>query len=532
MARALRVAAYILIFASTSIINIYHAGVFPKPTVALDEKAEAVWIDRREAGINQLILKGPPFARGREAGARTAHLLLEQEEQLVHQLRHILPTDLMVQAMVLGAITYFQGIDKYFSRENVQEMYGTSFSAPKSFDYLADGFTRQIAYHGLHEVGQMMVDQGFEDMGCTVAAVPFKNSFVIGRNFDFEGGRIFDSEKIVKWVFPTKGYAYVSVIWAGMVGAVTGVNEKGVYISINAAGSADHRRIGTPSTLVLLDVLENAANTEQAIEILRRAQMFITDLFVILDSEGHLVRVEKSSARMEVIPLHGPSIVTNHLISKSFVNDPTNIFRKNELTSVARADRGEALLRADPPARSPTEAVRQVLQVLRDKGVDENGAPLNLGNRKAIDALIATHSVIYDPMREVFYVGKGPAVVGLFKGYDLKASFTQQRPVVIDGLPQDPTVTPEEFNSLKEANLKISQAHAAIRAKRCAEGKSLLNKIRERWREQSPYYQALGDLEACGGNHPEARAAWSRALALHPAYARMQRQLEKDLNEK
>ena len=60
---------------------------------------------------------------------------------------------------------------------------------------------------------------------------------IIGRNFDFEGGRIFDDEKILKWVFPSNGIPFVSVIWAGMVGAVTGVNASGVYISINAAGT-------------------------------------------------------------------------------------------------------------------------------------------------------------------------------------------------------------------------------------------------------------------------------------------------------
>src|SRR5262249_49281947 len=150
----------------------------PPPKVDFAEQGKGEWIDRREAGLNHLILEGPAFARGRKAGELTGPLLLAGEESLMTQLRLILPSDLLIQGMVLGAISWFKGVEEYIDVEHEQEMYGISLSAPKSFEYLADGYTRQVAYHGLHEVGQMMVDQGFEDMGCTVAAIPFKNQFV------------------------------------------------------------------------------------------------------------------------------------------------------------------------------------------------------------------------------------------------------------------------------------------------------------------------------------------------------------------
>ncbi|MGZ3723191.1 MAG: C45 family autoproteolytic acyltransferase/hydrolase, partial [Bdellovibrionales bacterium] len=279
MKRLARAIALTVILLWTLILNLYHAGVYPPPKVNLAETAKGEWIDRREAGINNMILQGPPFARGRLSGELTGPLLLAQEEQLISQLQTWIPSKVIIQSVVLGAIAWFQGADKYIEPEFVQEMYGVSLSAPKSFDYLADGFTRQLAYHGMHEVGQMMIDKGFEDMGCTVVAVPFQNTFMLGRNFDFEGGRIFDSDKVLKWVFPEKGYAFTSVIWAGMVGAVTGVNEKGLYISLNAAGSSDYRRLGTPTTLVLLKILEEAASIPQALMILEQAQVFITDIF-------------------------------------------------------------------------------------------------------------------------------------------------------------------------------------------------------------------------------------------------------------
>ena len=366
-------------------------------------------------------------------------------------------------------------------------------------------------------------------MGCTVVAVPFGGTYVLGRNFDFEGGRIFDTEKIVKWVFPSKGNAFVSVIWAGMVGAVTGVNERGVYISLNAAGSSDTRRLGTPSTLVLLKVLQEANNAEDALRILQTEQMFITDIFVVMDNSGRLFRVEKSPTKMAAMQMRTATVVTNHLNSPVFSEDSTNQFRKGELTSVAREKRGLELLKTLPPSPDAKSTVNQVLSILRDKGVDEKGQALNLGNRLAIDSLIATHSVIYNAPDGVFFVSEGPALAGRFFGFDLKASFLAHRPVQVAVLDADPLVPVTTFNAIKEANQKISKAHRLVRFKRCTEGLRQLGEIDKEWQEQSPFYHALGDAQACLGNLSEARAAWTRALSLNPAYGHFRQELERNL---
>ena len=45
--------------------------MYPPPHVDLNEKAKGQWIDRREAGINNMILEGPAFARGKASGELT-----------------------------------------------------------------------------------------------------------------------------------------------------------------------------------------------------------------------------------------------------------------------------------------------------------------------------------------------------------------------------------------------------------------------------------------------------------------------------
>lgn len=499
----------------TWIVAIYHMGVYPRSTEPPRQGAfhQGIWVDKSVHGTHHLILEGSAYMRGLESGRLTQHLLRRHESELYAKFQEIIPYDLLRRALIVASMRLFYGVDKYLETWMTDEMNGVSQHASHDFDFLADGLTRQVGYHGLHEVGQMMMDQGGEDMGCTVAAAPLKNSWLIGRNFDFEGGRSFDTEKIIKWVFPDEGNAYVSVVWAGMVGAVTGVNEHGLYISLNAAGSDDRRIHGTPSTLVLLKALQFAKSADEAIQILRTENMFITDIFVVLDSKrSQLYRIEKSPYRMAVIPLREPAIITNHLLSDVWRDDSVNKFRMNELTTVARQQRGEALL------KNPLNDEHDMLQVLRDKGI-EDGVPFHLGNRRAIDALIAAHAVIFNGVSNTLYVSSGPSVSGPFVGYDLAASFRTHRPVVKGHLRADPMVSDSTYDLVHRVERISHRARRLARSGRCVQAQSLMDQVNAAHTVHSAYFHALGDMLHCFGEELEAQTAWSRSLDLYPPYA-------------
>ncbi|NJL24868.1 MAG: hypothetical protein HC902_06650, partial [Calothrix sp. SM1_5_4] len=190
---------------------------------------------------------------------------------------------------------------------------------------------------------------------------------------------------------------------------------------------------------------------------------------------------------------------------------------------------GLELIRRIPSSPSREDLARTILNILRDKGRDSAGQPLPLGNRRAIDALIATHSVIYDAPAGVLYVGRGPAVSGPFAGYDLKASFRERRPVPMGTLPADPEVSADTFDSFKDSAKKISAAHRLARQGACAEALKILTEIPPRFQQQSPYQHALGDAWSCLHDDEKARHAWTRALALVPAYARAEAELKRKL---
>ena len=534
MKRLVKVLVLPLLFLFTFVVHTYHVGVFPKPDISqlkLDTIDKSTWIPRQQAGIHQLVVSGSSYEIGYRGGQHTSQLMKLEELELLKTLRQFLPHEYMLRGLILLAINWFDGVEPFFEPWMVQEMYGTSLSASDEFDYLADPFSRQIAYHGIHEIGQMMVDQGSDDMGCTVVAVPFKNSWILGRNFDFEGGRIFDREKIVKWVFPENKNAYVSVIWAGMVGAVTAVNEKGIYISLNAAGSRDFRRFGTPSTLVLAKALREANTATEAIKIITEATMFITDIFVLEDSKsGELYRIEKSPLHTEVIRLKDRSIVTNHLISDNWKEDAINIYRKNELTSGFREARGVELLNSlklTPETTAP-ELETKILSILRDKGFS-NGKSLDLGNRRAIDSLIAAHSVVYNAKEGRLYVGEGPGVSGAFLGYDLDASFKNRSPVRIEALLPDPLVSPKIFAEVKASAQTSGEVVSLAKHRQCLEARKALEEIPTSAREHSSYYIALGFTLSCEKKEQESKLAFTHALELIPAYPHVVRELEEKL---
>jgi predicted choloylglycine hydrolase len=519
-------------------IVVFHLGVFlpPPHSEQIDPAHQQLWIPKAKFGINQMILTGSPFERGLASGRFTRDLLREEESNLVGRLRTFFPNRLLLSSLQVLMIRWFWGADRYFEPWTLEEMDGVSRSSSSEFNDLGNSYIRQLYYHGLHEVGQMMVDRTGDDMGCTIAAYPAPGGWIIGRNFDFEGGKVFDDEKIMKWVFPDQGYAYLSVIWAGMVGAVTGVNEQGLFVAINAAGTRDFRRYGTPTSLVLLKALQFAKSSDEAVEIIRNAQTFITEIFTVSDrTTGKFFKIEKSPYHTEVIRITSPTVIGNHLVSEEWQGDSLNSFRRDQLTSLARTKRGEQLIAlmssADRNSKNSQSLEEGVLTIMRDKG-EANGQALHLGNRNAIDGLVATHGIIYDSAENRLFVSQGPSLTGAFTGFDLTESFRRHEPVGIRGLPHDPALTDRTYAQIKLSFHDLTIAEGLLRKKKCSEATPWLESARYHFPESYSYSMALGDYHACLGDGAAALVDWKEALRRSPAYASERGYLNKRLKEK
>ena len=118
------------------------------------------------------------------------------------------------------------------------------------------------------------------------------------RNFDFNAGRCFDENKIVIYFEPDKGLKFISVAWPGMIGVVSGLNEAKIAVTINAANSSDSRKVGTPVSLVLRDVMQHASTIEEAVDIIAKSKVFVSDSYLIADGKtNRAVVLEKTPER-------------------------------------------------------------------------------------------------------------------------------------------------------------------------------------------------------------------------------------------
>ncbi|MBA2403948.1 MAG: hypothetical protein H0V66_04185, partial [Bdellovibrionales bacterium] len=188
--------SFILVLLSAFIL-INHLGTAIPTHISDSEKTgpAGVRIEKSKNSHRHIILQGSDYHRGNEYGRLGSSELLKQENLLISKLDGFIGNSLIQKIFFSFAMVWFHDADTYIDEASLKEMQGVAQWAPEKYHYLADGLTRQVAYHGLHEVGQMFVDEDRVDMGCFASAIQSKNQdWVIGRNFDFDVDGLFDRE--------------------------------------------------------------------------------------------------------------------------------------------------------------------------------------------------------------------------------------------------------------------------------------------------------------------------------------------------
>ena len=416
------------------------------------------WLKKNEYGIWEMYIEGAPYERGLIYGELAKELIQKQEEIFVGQINNFVPSQTWQQFLRLMLGFFNKDLPNNIPLENQQEIYGVSQAFSDKYNYIAPKYDRILNYHAAHDIGHALND--YSMVGCTSFALRNEKTedggLLVGRNFDFYVGDEFAEEKIVLFVKPDKGHAFVSYSWAGFTGVVSGLNDKGLSVTINASKSDLPTSSKTPISLLAREILQYAETIDEAIVIAKKRKTFVSETLLISSKkDGKAALIEKSPTKLGVFdPETNELICSNHYQSDVFLNDPINKENIKESDSKFRYDRVKNLL-GEKEQLNPNDAVK----ILRDQHGNEEDT-LGMGNPRAINQLIAHHSVVIQPEKNLFYVSTQNFQLGTYVGYNLEEIMRTGKIESVHYIPKDPFVDSpayQSFKSYKETKNKISK---------------------------------------------------------------------------
>ncbi|WP_434427871.1 C45 family autoproteolytic acyltransferase/hydolase [Nannocystis pusilla] len=357
-----------------------------------------------------------------------------------------------------------------------------------------------------------------------------RGNLVIGRSFFADLGLDVEPDRLVTIVHPDGKYPFASVGWAGLMGVVTGINARGIFVALDPTRTDDALEEGVPLPLILRQILEDADTLEQALEILQAAPARTSGAVLVGDGrQRRAAVVELARDRDDRKPRGDDQALvwaTNHMLRESFERDAQNDRIRRFTSSGYRYDRLGELL-----AEAPVDPARAVA-ILRDrKGL--GGSELGLGNRNAVDNLHLTHAVVVDATAMVMWVGEGPSALGRFRAIDLRHALgrRQERPAPLDDFPADRLLHSEEYSDYKEALEALGHARGLLARGLPEQALASASVALALAPDVGELHRLLGDIERELGDLAAARRHYERYLELVPGRLRDQERVRGLLEE-
>jgi isopenicillin-N N-acyltransferase like protein len=414
------------------------------------------WFRQSESGLYELFVKGKPFERGEAIGALTKPLIQYQEEVFNAQINQLVPS-----TTYLGVLKYFVGwfnrdLDENVPQEFREEIYGVSRVASHDFDHIAPPYHRMLNYHAAHDIGHAL--QNMALVGCTAFATWADRSedgtLIIGRNFDFYVGDDFAKNKIVAFYAPEQGHKFMMVTFGGMTGVLSGMNDQGLTVTLNAAKSEIPSSSATPVSILAREILQYASTIEEAYAIAGKRKTFVAESFLIGSAnDNRAAIIEKSPDALDIFESGENSIVaTNHFQSETLGSTELNQGHMKTSASVYRHERVKELLYLNK-----TNSVLKTASILRNqKGM--NNIDIGMGNEKAVNQLIAHHAIIFQPGKQKVWISTAPWQLGKFVCYDLNKVFAANPTENTElsqtdlAIPADPFTDTEKYQDMLKFN--------------------------------------------------------------------------------
>lgn len=397
---------------------------------------------RHRGKILEVRLTGSPEKIGHDHGRLLYPEMVENEATLYAQFNHYVPVPPARWLLMDISRLQFRGVDQRMPIDRRREIAAQAQAfSPDPYEGILPTYQRLVFLQSLYDIALSFEHSPL--LGCTSFALTGDAAegghVILARNFDFEAGPIFDEKKAVFLIREEGKIPYASVAWPGLVGTVTGMNAEGLALVVHGGRAREPRPEGEPVVHTMRELLGRAHTTKEALAILATTAPMVSHMVMLADPSGDVAIAERAPGEPLFVRRapreQGKVPLTNHF-EGPFATDPANVRIETVTSTRPRRIRLDELLANLPKAAS----VQEIVSVLRDKKAIGGGdAPL--GDRKTLDALIATHSVVMDTTSKALWVSEGPHLAGRYLRFDLarllSPAFTPKADDAIATLPED-----------------------------------------------------------------------------------------------
>lgn len=403
------------------------------------------FLSKNEQGLWELYVEGNPLEIGMKTGSLTQELFKKQERAFLSKIDDLVPSKTKQYFLRKVLAWYNRKMYLHIPEEYKAEIYGLSKYASSDYNHIAPNYLRILYLHGAHDIGHAFQDLAL--VGCTSFAAwgnkTEDGNLIIGRNFDFYAGDDFAKDKIIAFVNPTEGHKFMSVTWGGMIGVVSGMNEHGLTVTINAGKSKVPLIAKTPVSILTREILQYASTIDEAIAIAKKRQVFVSEsLFIGSAKDKRAITIEVSPKNFGVYEVQNSNqlICSNHFQSEAYAEDKNNSKHIVESHSQYRYERMEELL-----GQHEKITPQITVDILRNKeGLQDK--QIGYGNEKALNQLLAHHSIVFKPEQRMVWVSSSPYQLGTYVAYNLNDIFQNTPSLSANG-----SLSKPELNIEKDA---------------------------------------------------------------------------------
>lgn len=527
-------------------IFMYHTADFLQPETDLDLNDYALTVESdslirtdngslyiNKYGLIETRIAGNPIERGAAYGIINKDLLKYQEDVFVNQIHEIIPSEWWVEFLHKVIIVFNRDMAKHIPQEFREEIYAMSLSGTEDYDAYGSSYVRQLNYHAAHDIGHAM--QQYMLVGCSSFATwnneSENNDLIVGRNFDFYVGDDFAKNKVILIMEPDEGYKFVSVSWPGMMGVLSGMNEEGLTVTINAAKGAIPTSSAMPISLLTRQILQYASTIDEAYDIAQQYQTFVSESILIGSAkDGYAAIIEKTPDKISLFDIEHNTDVTpaayscnisrivciNHYQSEEFVDDEYNKVNIANSDSPYRHKRLNELLDEKSPI-SHNDAV----DILRNR-YGLGNSDIGLSNEKSLNQFIAHHSVVFQPEELRMWVSTSPWQLGEYVCYDLDDIFDKDIKNHYSYASEEHNISADSL-SIRDEYIRVCNYREDYNmiTKSIREKTALSQEFIDSFIENNPnyfqVYNIIGDYMLSRKDVATAKQYWKKALTLEIA---------------